>query len=61
MVKTSNFEDMIRAELRDYVRHNPHDTEAFHKYVDILRASPNRITITPDQIDTELPKLLQGN
>ncbi|MDF5731165.1 MAG: hypothetical protein PUP92_24980 [Rhizonema sp. PD38] len=58
---TSNFENMTRAELRDYVRHNPHDTEAFHKYVDKLRASPNRITITPDQIDTELAKLFQSS
>ncbi len=54
----SNFEGMTRAELLAYVRQNPHDTEAFHKYVDMLRASPNRITISPDQIDTELPKIL---
>lgn len=57
----SNFEGMSRAELRDYVRKNPQDTEAFHKYVDILRASPNRITILPDQFDTELPKILRKN
>ncbi len=60
-MKTSNFENMTRAELRDYIRHNPHDTEAFHKYVDMFRASPNKITISPDKIDTELPKLLQAN
>ncbi|MEC4813773.1 MAG: hypothetical protein SAK29_10965 [Scytonema sp. PMC 1069.18] len=55
----SNFEGMSRAELRDYVRQNPQDTEAFHKYVDMLRASPNRITILPDQLDTELPKMFR--
>ncbi|MUH01221.1 hypothetical protein F7734_56725 [Scytonema sp. UIC 10036] len=57
----SNFENMTREELRDYVRHNPHDTAAFHKYVDMLRASPTRIKISPEQIDTELPKLLGAN
>lgn len=57
----SNFEGMSRAELRDYVRCNPQDTEAFHKYVDMLRASPNRITIWPDQLDTELPKIFRKN
>lgn len=57
----SNFENMTREELRFYVRHNPHDTEAFHKYVDVIRATPGRVKITAEQIDTELPKLLQAN
>ena len=55
----SNFENMTRVELRSYVRQHPYDTEAFHKYVDLLRAAPGRIKITSEQIDTELPKLLQ--
>ncbi len=57
----SNFEDMTKEQLRDYVRKNPNDTEAFHKYVDMVRATPGRIRIPVDQIDTELPKLLQAN
>lgn len=56
----SNFENMTREELRTYVRHNPHDTKAFHKYVDMLRAIPGRVKIPAEQIETELPKLLQA-
>ncbi|MDF5732486.1 MAG: hypothetical protein PUP92_31940 [Rhizonema sp. PD38] len=57
----SNFENMNKEQLRVYVRQNPHDIEAFHKYVDMVRATPGRIRIPADQIDTELPKLLQAN
>lgn len=54
-----NFESMTRQELMTYVRQNPQDTEAFHKYVDMLRATPGRVKISSDQIETELVKRLQ--
>ncbi len=57
----SNFENMTREELRSYVRHNPHDTEAFHKYVDVLRATPGRVRISAEEVETELPKRLQAS
>lgn len=57
----SNFENATRQELLVYVRQNPQDTEAFHKYVDMLRATPGRVKISPDQIETELAKRLQTN
>ncbi|MBP5976606.1 hypothetical protein HW132_28705 [Brasilonema sp. CT11] len=54
-----NFESMTRQELMAYVRQNPQDTEAFHKYVDMLRATPGRVKISAEEIETVLPKLLQ--
>lgn len=57
----SNFEGMTRQELLVYVRHNPQDTKAFHRYVDMLRAIPGRVKIPAEQIETELPKLLQAS
>ena len=56
-----NFEQMSRQELLAYVRQHPQDTKAFHKYMDILAIAPGRVKIPVDQIDTELPKLLQAN
>ncbi|MEC4818953.1 MAG: hypothetical protein SAK29_37610 [Scytonema sp. PMC 1069.18] len=57
----SNFEGMTRAELLAYVRKNPQDTEAFHKYMDMLAATPGRVKIPPEEIDTVLPKILREN
>ncbi|NJM72593.1 MAG: hypothetical protein HC862_21930 [Scytonema sp. RU_4_4] len=55
----SNFKDMTRQELLAYVRRNPQDTEAFHRYVDMLRTVPGRVKISAEQIETELAKRLQ--
>lgn len=55
----SNFEGMTRQELLAYVRQNPQDTEAFHRYMDLLRDAPGRVKIMPEEIETELPKRLQ--
>ncbi len=57
----SNFEGMTRAELLAYVRRNPNDTEAFHKYMDMLAIAPGRVKIPPEQIDAVLPKILREN
>lgn len=54
----SNFEGMTRAELLAYVRRNPQNTEAFHKYMDMLAVAPGRVKIPAEQIDTVLPKIL---
>ena len=49
----SNVEGMTRQELLVYVTQNPHDTEAFHKYVDMLKAVSGRVKISAEQIDTD--------
>jgi hypothetical protein len=36
-----DFKGMSRSELRDYVRTNSDDTEAFHELVDRFNTSPN--------------------
>lgn len=54
-----NFDKMSREELLAYVRQHPQDTEAFHKYMDLLAVAPGRIEISPEQLETELAKRLQ--
>jgi hypothetical protein len=48
---------MTRHELLAYVRTHPDDTEAFHKYMDLLQTTPGRITVTTDQeLEAEMRK-----
>lgn len=54
-----NFDEMTREELLAYVRQHPQDTEAFHKYMDLLAIAPGRIEISLEQLETELIKKLQ--
>ncbi|GAB1540919.1 hypothetical protein NUACC21_35880 [Scytonema sp. NUACC21] len=54
-----DFDKMTRAQLLAYVRQNPQDTEAFHKYMDLLAVAPGRIEISPEQLEVELTKRLQ--
>lgn len=53
----SNFEGMSRQELLAYVRQNPQDKEAFHRYMDLLQAAPGRVTVTtPEELEAEMRK-----
>lgn len=54
-----DFDKMTRAELLNYVRLHPQDTQAFHKYMDLLATAPGRIEISPEQLEVELTKRLQ--
>ncbi|MEA5504767.1 hypothetical protein VB735_16930 [Halotia wernerae UHCC 0503] len=52
-----NFDSMTRHELLAYVRSHPDDTEAFHKYMDLLQTTPGRITVTTDEeLEAEMRK-----
>ncbi|WP_026736330.1 DUF6887 family protein [Fischerella sp. PCC 9605] len=58
----SNLEDyrqLTEAELREYIKRNPQDEEAFQHYLTITRAKPNRVVVsTGEQLEAELKKKL---
>jgi len=39
----TNYQQLIEAELREYIKHHPQDEEAFQHYLSIIRAKPNRV------------------
>ncbi|MBF2009379.1 MAG: hypothetical protein IGS49_29110 [Chlorogloeopsis fritschii C42_A2020_084] len=52
-----NFDHMTRHELLAYVRSHPEDTEAFHKYMDLLQNASGRIPVTTDEeLEAEMRK-----
>ncbi|QLE56548.1 hypothetical protein [Nostoc sp. TCL26-01] len=49
-----NYESMTEQELRDYVRRNPQDEEAFQYYLTIIRSRPGVLCITDEEFEYEL-------
>lgn len=49
-----NFDHMTRHELLAYVRSHPEDTEAFHKYMDLLQNAPGRIQVKAPMKNSKL-------
>nr|WP_179048713.1 hypothetical protein [Nostoc sp. TCL26-01] len=45
---------MTEQELRDYVRRNPQDEEAFQYYLTIIRSRPGVLCITDEEFEYEL-------
>ncbi|QLE55049.1 hypothetical protein [Nostoc sp. TCL26-01] len=52
----ANYQAMSDAELRDWVRYHPQDTEAFHTLMDRLDLRPKVITRTDEEFATELQR-----
>ncbi|MDF5726073.1 MAG: hypothetical protein PUP91_37635 [Rhizonema sp. PD37] len=57
------YTELTEAELREYVRRNPEDEDAFQHYLSIIRDKPGRVvTRTEEEFDTELRKrIAQGS
>lgn len=54
-----NYKSLTQKELREYVRLNPQDEEAFHYYMDLVRSKPGVICTTDEEIQAELVKRIQ--
>lgn len=52
----SNYEGMSEQQLRDYVKRNPQDEEAFQRYLSIIRSRGGVVCRTEEEIDAELRK-----
>ncbi|MBD2297993.1 hypothetical protein H6G80_08510 [Nostoc sp. FACHB-87] len=51
-----NFDEMSDKDLLTYIRTHPHDTEAFHKYMDRLNERPGVLCTTDEEFEAELRK-----
>ncbi|MEH2318082.1 DUF6887 family protein [Nostoc sp.] len=55
----SNYLNLSEKELREYVKANPQDEEAFQHFLSIMRAKPGRVVVSTDeQLEAELKKRL---
>jgi hypothetical protein len=53
----SNYEAMTEKQLREYVRLNPQDEDAFQHYLSIIRSRSGRVIVsTDDEFEAELRK-----
>ncbi|MGJ5673614.1 MAG: DUF6887 family protein [Nostochopsis sp.] len=51
--------NLSEKELREYVKANPQDEEAFQHFLSIMRAKPGRVVVnTDEQLEAELRKRL---
>ncbi|WP_445638438.1 DUF6887 domain-containing protein [Nostoc sp. DSM 114161] len=51
--------NLSEKELREYVKANPQDEEAFQHFLTIIRAKPGRVVVSTDeQLEPELRKRL---
>lgn len=51
-----NYELMTEPELRDYVRRNPTDEDAFQYYLSIIRSRPGVLCTTDEEADAEMER-----
>lgn len=51
-----NYTTMTEKELREYVRHNPQDEDAFQYYLSITRSRSSVLCTTDEQFEAELLK-----
>ncbi|BAY78465.1 hypothetical protein NIES25_49390 [Nostoc linckia NIES-25] len=55
----SDYLNLSEKELREYVKGNPQDEEAFQYFLSIIRAKPGRVVVSTDeQLEAELRKRL---
>ncbi len=52
----NNYESMTEKELREYVRCNPQDEDAFQYYLSIIRSRPGVLCTTDEEADAEMQR-----
>lgn len=53
----ADYQSMDEKQLRNYVRNNPDDEEAFQYFLNIIRAKPGRVVVSTDeQFEAEMRK-----
>ncbi|MEH2230960.1 DUF6887 family protein [Nostoc sp.] len=58
---TPNYESLTEQELRDYVRRNPQDEDAFQHYLNIIRSRPSVLCTTDEEFEAELQKRINSS
>ena len=55
----SDYLNLSEKELREYIKANPQNEEAFQHFLSIMRAKPGRVVVSTDeQLEAELRKRL---
>jgi len=53
----TSYQGMTEQQLRQYVKQNPQDENAFQHYLSIIRSRPGRVIVSSDEeFETELLK-----
>ncbi|WP_442935821.1 DUF6887 family protein [Nostoc sp.] len=60
-VTTPNYQSLTEQELRDYVRHNPQDEDAFQHYLSIIRSRPSVLCTTDQEFEAELQRRINSS
>ncbi|MBD2501789.1 DUF6887 family protein [Anabaena azotica] len=55
-MSSPNYQAMTEQELRDYVRRNPEDEDAFQHYLSIIRSRPGVICTTDEEADAQMQR-----
>jgi hypothetical protein len=55
-VTNPNYQAMTEQELRDYVRRNPQDEDAFQYYLSIIRSRTGVLCRTDEEADAEMER-----
>ncbi|BAZ11225.1 hypothetical protein NIES4071_30510 [Calothrix sp. NIES-4071] len=56
----SNYQQLTKKELRDYIKQHPEDEDAFQYYLTIMRAKPGIVVSTEEQALAEFRKRLES-
>ncbi len=56
----SNYQQLTKKELRNYIKQHPEDEDAFQYYLTIMRAKPGIVVSTEEQALAEFIKRLES-
>ena len=56
----SNYQQLTKKELRNYIKQHPEDEDAFQYYLTIMRAKPGIVVSTEEQALAEFRKRLES-
>lgn len=56
----NNYQELNESELREYVKRNLEDEDAFQHYLTIVREKPGVVVSNEEQLEAELKKRIQA-
>lgn len=59
-MSNTNYKQLTKEELKEYVKQHPEDEDAFQHYLSIVRAKPGVVVSTPEQSLAEFQKRIQS-
>jgi hypothetical protein len=59
-MSNTNYKELTKEELKEYVKGHPEDEDAFQHYLSIVRTKPGVLVSTPEQSLAEFKKRIQS-